>query len=197
MAIVDTIRTTYKELFTVTLVHPSYETQFTYEDPVSNTSKTITGSDMFNALSVEPDADTRKLFMRYSMNYACSDNMIVCFIRADTGKPFIKFPSDMRIRFLVKFKIDFLHRTQVVATGSQQVYVFSNTNNTLDNGIKHITKNAAGVTDSDIENNSLVTPAENCSGVIDILASVTNSDFSLLNGDALSSPAFVIRFLKK
>ena len=103
----------------------------------------------------------------------------------------------MRVRFLLTFKNDFLYRTRVVATGSQQVYVFSNSNNTLDGGMKHITKNAEGVTDTDIESNQVVRPAEHCSAVIDILASVTDNDFRLLNGDLLSSPAFVLRFLKK
>ena len=103
----------------------------------------------------------------------------------------------MRIRFLLKQKADFFHRTNIKVAGSRQVYIFTNENNTIDSGLKHITKNASGVTDADLENVAIVAPEENCFGVIDMLTSVTDVHYRLLNGDTLESPEFVIRFIKK
>ena len=197
MKIVDTIKTTYKELFTLTLLHPAFETICTYKDPVTNTDKTITASSIFNALSVEPDTATEKLFANHSMSFQRSNNLISCFIRAQLQEPFIPLPADTRIRLLLKHKSDFLYRTNIVAAGSRQVYWFSNTNNTLDSCIKHITKNATGVTDADLEDISTVQAEENCLGVIDMLSSVTDVNYRLFDGDTLQSPAFVIRFIKK
>lgn len=197
MKIVDTIHIAYKELFTVNLLHPAFETTFTYKDPVTNTNKTITGSSIFNVLSVEPDTATRKLFANQSINFKNRHDMLSCFIRADLQQPLIKLPGNMRIRFLLKQKADFFHRTNIMAAGSRQVYRFTNENNTIDSGIKHITKNANGVTDADVEDISIVAPGENCLGVIDMLTSVTDVNYRLLNGDTLESPEFVIRFIKK
>jgi hypothetical protein len=197
MKIIDTIKIAYKELFTITLLHPSFESVYTYKEPVSNTNKTITGSSIFNVISVEPDIVTKKLFINHSINFKNSNNIISCFIRAESQQPLIKLPDNIRIRFLLKQKADFLYRTNIVAAGSRQVYRFTNENNTIDSGIKHITKNANGVTDADLEDISTVAPGENCLGVIDILTSVTDVNYRLLNGDTLESPEFVIRFIKK
>ena len=197
MKIVDTIKIAYKELFTVTLLHPSFETVYTYEDPVSNTKKTIVGSSIFNVVSIEPDAATKKLFTNYSIGFRSSNNIVACFIRSESQQPLIKLPENMRIRFLLKQKADFFHRTNIKVAGSRQVYIFTNENNTIDSGLKHITKNASGVTDADLENVAIVAPEENCFGVIDMLTSVTGVHYRLLNGDTLESPEFVIRFIKK
>lgn len=197
MKIVDTIKTTYKELFSVALLHPAFETIYTYKDPVTNTDKTITASAIFNVLSVEPDTATKKMFANHSMSFRNSNNMVSCFIRTQLQQPHIKLPANARIRLLLKQKGDFLYRTNVIAAGSQRVYWFSNSNNTLDSGIKHITKNATGVTDADLEDVSTIEAEENCLGVIDMLTSVADVNYRLLNGDTLESPAFVIRFIKK
>ena len=197
MKIVDTIKIAYKELFTVTLIHPSFETIYTYKDPVTNTNKTITSSSILNAVSVEPDAATKKLFTNYGIAFRSSNNLISCFMRAQLQQPHIKLPANIRIRFLLKQKADFLYRTNINAAGSRQVYQFTNENNTIESGIKHITKNAIGVSDADLEDISIVAPGENCLGVIDMLTSVTDINYRLLNGDTLESPEFVIRFIKK
>ena len=197
MKIVDTIKIAYKELFTVALIHPSFETIYTYKDPVTNTNKTITSSSILNAVSVEPDAATKKLFTNYGIGFRNSNNLISCFLRTQLQQPHIKLPVNVRIRFLLKQKADFLYRTNIKAAGSRQVYRFTNENNTIDSGIKHITKNASGVTDADLEDISIVAPGENCLGVIDMLTSVTDINYRLLNGDTLESPEFVIRFIKK
>ena len=197
MKIIDTIRTTYKELFTVALLHPAYETIYTYKDPVTNTDKTIIASAIFNALSVEPDTATKRLFANHSMSVRSTDNIVSCFIRAQLQQPHIKLPANTRIRLLLKHKSVFLYRTNIIAAGSRQVYWFSNSNSTMDSGIKHITKNATGVTDNDLEETSTVDVKENCLGVIDMLNSVTDINYRLLDGDILESPAFVIRFIKK
>jgi len=197
MKIVDTIKIAYKELFTVTLLHPSFETIYTYKDPVTNTDKTITGSTILNVVSAEPDAATQKLFTNCAISFRSSNNTISCFIRSELQQPLIKLPANVRIRLLLKQKADFFHRTNIMAAGSRQVYRFTNENNTIDSGIKHITKNANGVTDADLEDISIVAPGENCLGVIDMLTSVTDVNYRLLNGDTLESPEFVIRFIKK
>ncbi len=197
MKIVDSIKTAYKELFTVMLLHPGFETVYTYKEPVTNTEKTITSSSVFNVVSVEPDAATKKLFANHSMSLRSSNNIISCFIRAQLQQPVTKLPDDVRIRLLVKQNGAFLYRTNIQAAGSRQVYRFTNENNTMDAGTKHITKNASGVTDADLEDILVVEPGENCLGVIEMLTSVTDSNYRLLNGDTLESPAFVIRFIKK
>ena len=197
MKIVDTIKTTYKELFTVTLLHPAFEVIYTYKDPDTDLEKTITGSSILNVLSVEPDAVTKKLFADYSMDYRSSNNLVSCFIRTQAQQPYIKLPGNTRIRLLLKHKSDFLYRTNMVAAGSRQVYWFSNSNNAIDSGIKYITKNSTGVADTDLEEVSTVEVQENCLGVIDILNSVTDVNYRLLDGDVLESPAFAIRFIKK
>ena len=197
MKIVDTIKTAYKELFTVALLHPAYESIYTFKDPVTNADKTITASAIFNALSVEPDTATKKLFANHSMSFRSTNNIVSCFIRAQLQQPHIKLPANTRIRLLLKQKSDFLYRTNIIAAGSRQVYSFTNSNNTMDSGIKHITKNATGVTDADLEETSTVGAEENCLGVIDMLTSITDVNYRLLNGDTLESPAFVIRFIKK
>lgn len=197
MKIVDTIRTAYKELFTVTLLHPAFETIYAYKDPVTNTDKTITGSSIFNAVAVEPDTATKKLFANYSIRFRGAGNMAACFIRAQLQQPFIPLPADTRIRLLLKQKNDFLYRTNILAAGSHQVYRFTNSNTTLDGGLKHITKNATGVADADLEDIATVDAEENCLAVIDIVTNVTDVNYRLLNGDTLESPAFVIRFIKK
>jgi hypothetical protein len=197
MKIVDTIKTTYKELFTVALVHPAFEIIYTYKDPDNNTDKTITTSSIFNVLSVEPDTATKKLLANHSMSFRSSNNIVSCFIRTQLQQPHIKLPANVRIRLLLKHKSDFLYRSNIIAAGSRQVYWFTNSNNTIDSGIKHITKNAAGATDADLEEISTIEVEENCLGVIDMLGSVTDVNYRLLNGDTLESPAFVIRFIKK
>jgi hypothetical protein len=197
MKIVDTIKVVYKELFTVTLLHPAFETTFTYKDPVTNINKTITDSSIFNVLSVEPDTATKKLSVNHSISFKNSNSTISCLIRSQLQQPLIKLPDNMRIRFLLKQKADFFHRTNIMAAGSRQVYRFTNENNTIDSGIKHITKNANGVTDTDLEDISIVAPGEICLAVIDMLTSVTDVNYRLLNGDTLESPEFVIRFIKK
>src|SRR6188768_2891444 len=104
MKIVDTIKIAYKELFTVTLLHPAFETIYTYKDPITNTNKTITSSAILNVISVEPDTVTKKLFINQSINFKNSNNIISCCIRAESQQPLIKLPDNMRIRFLLKQK---------------------------------------------------------------------------------------------
>lgn len=197
MKVVDAIKITYREFFTIAVLHPAFETIFTYKDPVTGSSKTVTGSTLAQVLSIEPDAASKKLVADYFMQVRYSNNQVYCFVRVVDESLFIPMPADLRIRFLIKPKNDFLHRTHVIAAGPRRVYWFGNTNHTISNGIKHISKGAGGVSDADLQDASTVLPSENCLGVIDIMNSVTDADYKLLDADVPQGPVFTIRFNAK
>lgn len=116
----DIARLTYKELFTIKLIHGGYEAP--------------AGSDLFNKIKIIPDEETNKLFKGYNIVFRCINDSLVCFIRAEyispphkePKKPFIFFNIDFRIRFLVTAQSEFISNTFVTAAGKEAVYHFTN-----------------------------------------------------------------------
>src|SRR5688500_1423699 len=98
-------RLTYKELFTVKLRHNGYDA--------------VTGSTLFNRLSIMPDTDTKVLFSRYGIDYRLFNDAISCFIRTEymaaparePQKPFTPISEDFKLRFLVTAQTEFINNT--------------------------------------------------------------------------------------
>jgi hypothetical protein len=117
---VDIINTLYGELFSVRLLHSGYLT------PTSNV--------ISNDIRLYPDKQTKKLFTNYQITYRLFGNTLVCLVRSrlfappatNLKVPFMRFLDNVRIRFLMHTSPSFLSRTEVVATGKNQVYLFSN-----------------------------------------------------------------------
>lgn len=125
-ATIETVRTIYKELFTIKLVHTGYG--FPRASVVSEN------------ISIEPDKDTTEFFSNFNMNYRFSSDTFLCFVHTDLvtpparlpQKPHINFPDNVRLRFLIKGGTGFFKNTYVVTAGSKWVYQFSNKiNNTI------------------------------------------------------------------
>jgi hypothetical protein len=104
-----------------------------YGIPVSNT--------IANDIKLIPDEGTKKLFAGFNIVYRLINDSLICFMRSelfappatDLKVPFIPFLGDVRIRFLMYTTRNFMDRTEVVATGKKQVYLFSNRiNNVVD-----------------------------------------------------------------
>jgi len=131
---VDIVSTIYKELFTVKLLHSGYETA-----GVSTIS---------NALTIEPDPATKSLFNGYQVDFRFINNALVCFTRSklfappakEPKIPFTVFSGAIRMRFLFFSSSDFLHRTYVAATGSKNIYLFSNKISNVQGTDKFISK---------------------------------------------------------
>lgn len=117
---VDIINTLYGELFSVRLLHAGYLS------PASNVISTD--------IRLYPDKATKKLFNDYQITYRLFGNILVCLVRSrlfaapatNLKVPFVRFLDNVRIRFLMQISPSFLNRTEVVATGKNQVYLFSN-----------------------------------------------------------------------
>lgn len=130
----DIIRLTYKELFTIKLVHSGYSF--------------ATGSELYNKLHVTPDTETKKLFKQYSMDYRWVNDTLVCFIRVEYAAPpakepkipFILFDGNFRIRFLVTAQNEFINNTFITAAGKETVYHFTNKVNNIQNGKNLLSK---------------------------------------------------------
>lgn len=200
MKIVDSIITVYRELFTITFLHTGFEKVCSYIDPEGseeNDEITIINSSIFQSLNIQPDKETLELFSDFSIGFQSSNNIFSCFIRVQSQNPFFNLPENTRIRLLGNPKGDFLSRTNMSGANRSQVYRLSNINDTLEDSIKHLTKNHIGVTDLDLENLSSLDLDEKCLCVIDILNSVINEKYRLIKDNELQSPAFVIRFKNK
>lgn len=188
MVIAESIKISYQELFTVTLAHPAFELNY----------PGVSISSIINSLTVEPDTATQQLFADHSMGYRYTNNTIICFIRTQPGPlAYIPLPDNAVIRLLLRPKAEFLSRTDVLLVGSSQVYWFSNSNITLSGGLKYITRDATGAGNSDLVDIATLTLKENCWGVIDVLASVTDSDYRIFDSGVLKRPAFNILFKQK
>lgn len=192
MKLVETIRTIYKELFTVSFDHSAYQ-------PVRN----ILFADQ---VTVDPDKDTKYHFTNYEMSYQFFNETLVCFIRCNLllppainpKVPFRKVNDDLRLRFLIKAGSAFLNVTDIDSAGAQQVYYFSNRVNA--GASMFISSNTTGVGNSDLKNVSVVEPGESCLGVIDVFSSnAMNGNYELFTGSAqqLRSPVYRIRFKSK
>ncbi|HEY2348977.1 MAG TPA: hypothetical protein VGH64_08180 [Puia sp.] len=189
--IVDTIMTTYQELFTVRLDHVAYETSFQVGPD------TIITSSILQDLTIQPDTVTRELFKNNSIGYTCGNNMIICFLRKNSSGPYITLPSLGTIRLLIKNKNDFIKKTDVKAAGSDKVYQFTNKSKTGTASNRFITVNSTGVSDDDLMLASTVKAEEPCFGVIDIFINITDNFYRILDGNTLESPGFIILFNKK
>ncbi len=130
----DVIRTIYKELFNIRLVHKAFAS--------------ANGSEIFNQLTVTPDEETKVLFDRLEIGYRCVDDSIVCFVRSELVSPpakepktsFVTFDADVKVRFLLSASPSFLSKTYAVATGSSEVYYFTNTINNIQSANLYLTK---------------------------------------------------------
>ena len=198
MLIIDKIQSTYKELFTVRLVHPGFDLDVTYRDPVSDLPKILTVSSIFNVLSFEPDIATKSLFDGCFVNYKYSNNMLICYTRTLLQKPYITFPDGASLRFMIQVQTDFINKTNApLQTG--KVYQFTNENRTGTTGNRFINKVTTGVSEiNDLKNVLDVAPEKSCFAVVDILTNVTNPLYSLFsNAGNLESPDYKILFKKK
>jgi len=119
-ATLETIRTIYKELFTIRFVHAGYgfpRTPVISEDII-----------------IEPDENTKQFFHNFNMGYHFSSDTLLCFLHTDLvapparepQKPHLSFIGDVRLRFLIKNTTDFTRKSYAVSTGSKWVYLFSN-----------------------------------------------------------------------
>src|ERR1041385_1148365 len=115
----DLVKTMYKELFNLKLVHKAYS-------PVN-------GNEIFNQLKVIPDQNTKTLFSRYGIDYRCINDTVVCFIRSELiappvpepKKPFVHLDTAFNIRFLLTGTPGFFAKTYISAAGSKVVYHFT------------------------------------------------------------------------
>jgi hypothetical protein len=130
----DITRLTYKELFTVKLLHTGYVS--------------ATGSNLFNKLAIIPDTETQALFNRYGMGYRLTNGSIVCFIRAEymaaparePKKPYISINENFAVRFLITAQTEFFSSTFIAAAGKELVYHFTNKANNVQSGKSLLTK---------------------------------------------------------
>lgn len=180
--VVNTITST--GLFSITLRHERYEKKYVLK--ISGTLHEIIQSSIFDSLSIVPDTATKGLFVNHAIGYRQSNTIFQCFIRSKKTTtpgeeiPFIELPTDTRLRFLLKDKNDFIRQTDIIAAGSQEVYLFSNRDKTGTEGL--ISKNTeAG--DGDRKDVTDAKPGESCLGIIDIYTSGTSDEYRLL-GDS-------------
>ena len=189
----DIISLLYKELFTVKFLHSGY----------GAARKSLIAED----IHVEPDTTTKKIFTNHYLDYRFFNDTLVCFIRTEAGLlsppnpkvPFIKFTSPIVIRFLINVSSGFLSKTNVVVTGSQQVYQFNNQVNAGTGGF--ICMHIAGVDNDDLKSAAVVKPDNPCFGVIDISSTgAVNSTYEIFTGgpiQELKSPAYSIQLISK
>ena len=186
----DIISPIYKELFTVKFLHAGYGVA----------RKSLIAED----IHVGPDAATKELFTNHNLGYRFFNDTLVCFIRTELLSPpglvpFIKFTSPFVIRFLINVSSGFLSKTNVVVTGSQQVYQFNNQVNAGTGGF--ICMHIVGVNNDDLKSVAVVKPDNPCFGVIDISSTAAvNSTYEIFTGgpiQELKSPAYSIQLISK
>jgi hypothetical protein len=197
MLIIETIRTSYQELFTVRLSHPAFEKIISYRDPVTHALTSLTQSSIFEVLSVEPDAATRKFFLDHDMNFKCSNDMIICYLRTESTKPYVSFPEVVQIRLLIKVQSAFLRSTLIEATGSKEVYQFTNVSRTGNAANRFLTADAAGVGSSDKKTVGVLKIDQSCFAVIDVLTDVADADYRVFGGGDIVSPDYRILFIPR
>ena len=183
----DIVRTIYKELFTVKILHSGYGA------PRPNL---IAGS-----IALEADEETKTLFNNYYLGYRFFGDTLICFMRIAASLPavpYLKFPGDVRIRFRMNASVDFLSKTVVDAAGAKQVYQFTNQVNIGTGGF--ISMHTQGVNSDDLKNVNVVNADKICFGVVDVNTStVVNSSYAIFSGvnQQLISPNYSIRFINK
>jgi hypothetical protein len=187
----DLINRRYESLFTIQFLHTGYE---------------FFGQNLIGeGLRIVPDLDTGKLFTNHGIGYRFANGTLLCFMQCELLAPpatapvvpFTSFTGNVRLRFLVFSSSDFLNRTQAIAAGSEEVYQFTNQSNAGTNGF--IAQHETGVNNDDLEDSTVVEPAERCFAVIDIHNNgAMNASYELFGGDnRLLSPAYRIRFVSQ
>ncbi len=190
----DIIRTIYKELFTIKFLHSGYG----FPRPTFIAS----------SINIEPDEATQNLFVNYNMGYRFSNDMLICFIRtnlfsppnAEPKIPYIKFPGEVKFRFLIDASSDFLNKTDVAAAGAKQAYQFTNQINVGTGGFISMHTTGVDLID-DLKSVDIVKADRACFGVIDIYnRNAINSSYDIFidNTDQkLTSPAYTLLFKSK
>lgn len=189
----DKINTSYRQLFTVRLLHSGYGAALK--------------TSIKEVVKVEPDDATRKLMLNYNMGYRFVNDTLICFIRTSLFAqpaplpvvPFVKFSGVKKFRFLVFASPDFLASTDVEPAGAATVYQFTNQANAGTAGV--ISVHTAGVNADDLKDVTTVKPAKNCFAVIDIISQgASGAAYELFDGvvnQQLKSPAYAIPFKSK
>lgn len=170
--IVDTIKTSFRNLFSIRLDHVGYET----------TLSAVLSSSILNDFSVEPDPHTITLFKNYGLGFVSGNNTLICYIRNTGAKAFLPVPDNNSIRLLIHVNSGFIKRTAVQAAGSKQVYQFTNLGRTGNGTDKYLTVNSGGVSDNDLLGVGAVIPSSKCFGVIDIYTKDVGNDYRLFDG---------------
>jgi hypothetical protein len=173
----ETVRTIWRELFTIKFLHSGFET------PNENF--------LPKGIQVVPDGATQQLFTDQKIRYRFFTNSLVCFIECtpfnppapEPKVPFIPIDGDLHIRFLVLSSGAFAANTYVVAAGSKQTYQFSNKGNNQSGGFIFLTspvENHSGSSDYGIG-----TVVQNGGNLFAALKTVAGAD-----GIAISDTAF-------
>lgn len=181
----EIIKTTFQVLYTVTFLHNGY-------------GLPVPGSISDN-IRLNPDKDTQTIFLNHHIGYRFFNDLLVVFMRAsnpDPTIPFLKISRQVRFRFFMHVSTDFLHRTQVDAVGSLQVYQFSNKVNAGTGGF--LSMHTEGVNMDDLKPVDEAEPGENCFAVMDVYNNgAINNAYDLFSGvaDSFNSPGYFIRFI--
>jgi hypothetical protein len=181
---IEQITTIYRPLFTVTFIHTAYQT--------------AQENFFTKGMTVTPDAQTKKLFTNYKMDYRLYNNTLTCFIQCvlfnppvpEPKSPFVSIAGNIRIRFLLHNSSDFFDKTVVTAGGSKKRYSFSNRINNVVGSVLFLS-NAAVIGNADLQDAAIVDADEDCFGVIDVYNSgTTNNSYNLFGaGGVLFAPA--------
>ena len=137
----ESVKTTYRELFMIKLLHARYENSFE--------------NFLQQAIAIMPDQRTRQLFIDRRISYRFYANTLTCFMECslynppapEPKVPFIPLDGDLHIRFLLTGSDDFVRATYIVAAGSRHVYDFTNKISNTGGGVVFLT--------SPVENHSL------------------------------------------
>lgn len=184
--IAETVKMSYKTLFTVTFLHSRYG--FPRREIISDN------------ISLEPDAETQKIFINHSMGYRFFNDLLVVFMRCSNlipSTPFIILADEVRLRFCINVSEVFLKKTEVEQAGATLVYQFSNKVNIGTD--RFLSMHAEGVIDDDLESVDVAKADKRCFGVLDVYKTGANNTYNLFSSaeDTLKSPGYSIRFISK
>jgi len=190
----ETVGILYAEIFSIRFLHDGFNTA--RRSPISDN------------ISIIPDTDTSRLFQNLGIGYVFTDDRFVCWIRSkrvappasQPRVPLIENKDDIKLRFLLTTNGNFHSKTDVIHSGSKEVYYFSNRANNIDPAPPSqvlLHKNPF-VDNPDLVSVSSVNTGQKCFGVIDIHNSGTANGYELFNASGhLLSPAYAIRLKSK